>query len=186
MSLTDQLAEFDRMRGKEPTDPHHIDGAPNELPNLPPSFGGQTGDASDPYGLDDPPPPEPSPLIPRRSPIDRRIEPVERPSSPVEALPGSVPVLTPPDFAVVGMDTEGGSYVASCSGRQVVLTATERAQVRQVVLRAIAREIREDLAKVAAQLPKRQRRGKVPAVETGATPLRRGRRPRAQSGVAHE
>lgn len=149
-------------------------------PDLPmEQFGGITGQPEDPFGIHDEPLPA-AELVPRRSPADPRgpaTDPVEAPGGPAEAFaaPGAAP--RPPDFLVAGNDGDSGSYIAVCGGREIMLNATERAAVRQVVLRAIARGIRAELDAVAAQLPKRRRRGKAPGVEQSVpSPVRRVRR----------
>lgn len=78
------------------------------------------------------------------------------------------PSLSKPDFAVVGNDSS--TYIADYLGRQVELTEQERAKVKRVVLGAIVRVARMQMAEVEALLPKRTRRRRKKVEEGAGSP----------------
>jgi hypothetical protein len=120
------------------------------------------------FGPNDPPPP-PLPDFPIRPPVDLSAVPEapeeffdDEDDSPliprapeVEARTETVRV---PDLAVLGNDNAG--TIATYLGRQVELTSQESASVRRVVLKALARRVKSELAEVEALMPKRRTFGK--------------------------
>ena len=179
MSLQRDLDAIAEQQGKTIPPGHVIQGfGPGDPP--PPSEGRLPGDVPRFRGVpeDDDwderaPEPVPSPMIPRpiRETTLARAMGAEQPAgSTVPSLPATPPEAAPVfDLTVIGND--GAGTIAAYQGRQVELSSTESAAIRKVVLTAISRTIREQLAKVEALLPKRKRRraggGQKPAGRHG-------------------
>jgi hypothetical protein len=147
-TLLDQLAQFDRMKGKDPIDSTVIQEDYAETPVVPPPPY-QVPDDLDPALINDPDDdfsePEPSPLIPRVSPAPRM--PQDRTSPPQTSQV--------PDLVVFGR-------TASYKGRDVELSEAEHKQVIRLVLGAVARTVSEQLAEVGVK--RVRRRADTPSV----------------------
>lgn len=152
-------------RGKEPINPHHIEGfgGPNDAPSPAPP-----GDLPDP--VQDIPedwlnpeqdipmepmrlPPLPPGLVPRRSRASQEPVAMQVPEPP--SGPDIVQNFTKAMFQLIVTDR-----AAAWRGRPVDLTEQDELDVRRVVLRAIQRDLDADLAAVAA--PRRRRRNLKP------------------------
>lgn len=165
--LISRLNEISQLQGRDTIDPTVI----QESPTPPPEF--QVRPPVDLDAIPDGPEyddetdsEESSPLIPRVAP--------PAPTPPVGTY-------STPDLMVAGV--EGKAFIASYQSREVLLSELESAQVKRVVLKAIARKAKEELDAIERLLPKRKRRkvgvaGAAPAALQGspsaAPPAKRG------------
>jgi len=131
-------------RGLDPLpDPHHIEGfgpgfpPPPSMPMLP----APSHVAEDPYGLNDDSDEVPvSPLIPTQALKRQKADEAPEPTFVGEAK-------------LIVLDAK-----ASCEGMAVQLSDKEERAVKQIVLRAVERTVRDRLKAVQAQIPKREYR----------------------------
>lgn len=186
MDILNQLAEIRERQGLAPIDGTRIEGFepgsppppplppeifPSEPPEFPMEYDGDGGEVhvGGPYTRE----PTPSPLID----LGKGAEPPPRPAEPPR---------TPPQGLFVAW-MEGLPCEASYQGRAVTLADKEKAAVVKVVLQALARTVRGQLAEVQALLPKRKRRkaaGGEHALAEGPSPAgarRRGRPRKVQA-----
>ena len=179
--LLSRLAEIRELQGREPIpDPTRIEGFGRGAPSPPPLPAGlergpvdlsQVPENPDDFENEVIPP---SPLIPTTATLDDFSQRVQS------------TLLPKPDLAVVGIDAK--HTIAQYLGREVTLNDRESASVKAVILRALQRVVKEQLAEVRALLPKRRRRkvesehsnvsGPLSGPPPPPSPKRRGRKPR--------
>ena len=161
MSLIDQLARVREMSGMDPLpDPSQIQGfGPNDPP-VPPYIPEQQ-QWTEPEEAYEPVEPPPSPLIPRR------------PAPQTTVAETAVPLLSAHGvFANVNLIVVDNKAV--WKQRNVELTANEQLAVRTIVLKAIQRELSDELAEAGVRRVRRQAQS-VPSDEVAAVVKKRGR-----------
>ncbi len=146
-----QMAEFNKRIGKTMPDPTRIEG-----------FG---------EGMPPPPPLVTEPNIPSAremygEPVDTQMSPLERVGSGMPLEPPQMPqnrVTVPPAAPEAGRsqvqlpELVVLGTLAALSGHEVTLTIQEEATVKEVVIRAIERKMREQRDSLRNILPKRGR-----------------------------
>jgi hypothetical protein len=174
MSIIEQLAVIRERQGLSPLpDPRIIGGPPMAPPPVPENFGEPTATEQDPFDEEEPPSTV-SPLVAagqRRDPPN--LELTKETMALMEKMGPAKPVLS-----LCVFDSE-----AAYLGHPVVLTDKEKRQVTQIVLKALQRVVKEQLASLVKLSPKRVRRARaatpVPVAEPAAEPVKRKRgRPR--------
>ena len=175
MGLVEDLNRISAMQGKAPIDPAVIQGQgdwkpPAIDPDVPAEWLDQEIDLNQPAPDFAAPP---SPLIPRRSPAHPKPEFVP-PQSHAEAheLVGSVGAYEAPALPAFSLCV--ADRLASWKNRDVTLLESEEKAIRAIVLKAIRREVDDDLGAVGEK-PRRTRKPKaIPeSFAAGNLPARR-------------
>ena len=150
-SFLEQMANFNQRIGKAMPDPTRIEGFGEGQPPPPPvPEEPNIPSAKDIYG--DPVEHEMSPLhrVGAGMPLEPPQMPQNRVSGTTQSPPPSPTPVQMPELVVVGT-------LAALSGHEVVLTIQEEATVKEVVIRAIERKMREQRDSLRNILPKRGR-----------------------------